>query len=156
MAIRDVLPDCGQWDIQILATDVSDAAIAKASRGRYARHEIERGLSEAALTRYFVQDGDEWVVDVRIRSMVSFRRFNLSDPYTSFGKFDIVFCRNVAIYFTPEMRKSVFRRIAANTNVYGYLFVGSAESLADIGPEFQPLHHCRSVFYQPNLASVGR
>ena len=151
MTICDLLPEVEAWDIQILATDISDSAIAKASRGCYLGHEIERGLSSSQLSRYFTQANDQWRIQDRIRSMISFRQFNLHECFAELGQFDVIFCRNVAIYFTPEARQSLFERLVGQLTEFGYLFVGSSESLLDLGNQFKPQHHCRSVFYQPRL-----
>ena len=150
MTLFDLIPDIDSWDIQILATDISDSAIAKASRGRYAEHEVVRGLPANQLNRYFVREGSEWQVSDHIRSLVHFRRFNLHDSFLALGQFDVIFCRNVAIYFTPEAQEQLFLRIADAMTPHSYLFVGSSESLNRLGDNFQPQHHCRSVFYQPN------
>lgn len=101
------------------------------------------------LARYFVEEGHAWRVRDEIRAMVSFRRLNLLEPFATLGPFDAIFCRNVAIYFAPEARRSLFLRLADRLTVEGALFVGSSESLADLGPQFVPLHHCRAVFYRP-------
>jgi len=85
--------------------------------------------------------------------MVSFRRLNLLESFAGIGVFDIIFCRNVAIYFTPEGRNSVFNRLADVLTPDGYLFTGSSELLIDLGPRFQPHHHCHAVFYRPNMAA---
>ncbi|KAA1257779.1 Chemotaxis protein methyltransferase Cher2 [Rubripirellula obstinata] len=154
MSICELLPDADTWDIQILATDISDAAIAKASRGKYTGHDIKRGVSQEYLNRYFKRIGNDWAVDDRIRSMISFKTFNLHDSFASLGQFDMIFCRNVAIYFTPEARKSLFQRLIQNLSTHGYLFVGSAEMLTNVGPEFKPQNHCGSVFYQPNVPKL--
>lgn len=156
MTICDLLPEVDSWDVQILATDISDAAIAKASRGRYLQHEVERGLPPNLRRRHFTQVGNEWHVDDRIRSMISFRQFNLHDSFMMLGQFDVIFCRNVAIYFTPESRRSLFERLATSLADVGYLFVGSSESLLDLGERFKPQHHCRSVFYQPNAHQAAK
>jgi chemotaxis protein methyltransferase CheR len=78
-----------------------------------------------------------------------FRRINLHDSFRMLGPFDIIFCRNVAIYFSAEARAKLFRSLTDVLSPDGYLFVGASESPADLGPEFAPQHHCRSVFYQP-------
>ena len=150
MTMSDLLPETESWDIQILGTDIADAAIAKASRGEYGKHEVDRGLPARHVRRYFREEGDVWRIDDRIRAMVSFRKLNLHDSFATLGQFDIVFCRNVAIYFTPQARRSLFERMSLNLNEGGYLFVGSSESLLDLGERFTPHHHCRSVFYRPN------
>ena len=152
MTIFELLSGAGDWNIHLLATDISNSAIAKASRGVYAEHEIERGLPADLKNRYFQRDGSRWAVDDRIRSMVAFKQRNLHDSFAGLGKFDIIFCRNVAIYFTPDARRSLFERIASSLTPAGFLFVGSSELLTDLGGPFQPQSHCRSVFYQPNRA----
>jgi chemotaxis protein methyltransferase CheR len=153
MLLRDLIPDVDTWDIKIHATDISDDAVTKASRGWYTIHEIGRGLPPASLTRYFQQDNEGWKVRDELRSMIMFERRNLLEPFTVLGRFDVVLCRNVAIYFTPTARQDLFHRIAALLNPDGYLFVGSQESLSDLGPKFTPHQHCRAVFYRPTLTT---
>lgn len=154
MSMCELIPNVAEWDIQILGTDISDKAIAKASRGRYSDSDVQRGMPQQFLDRYFKRDGDHWVVDDQIRSMVSFRKFNLMDSFVTLGQFDFIFCRNVAIYFTPDARKSLFERLTRNLCKQGYLFVGAAEMLNNLGPQFVPQNHCGAVFYQPNLAQL--
>ncbi|HRF00266.1 MAG TPA: protein-glutamate O-methyltransferase CheR [Pirellulaceae bacterium] len=157
MTIMDNMPDYRRYDIQILGTDISEKAIERASRGWFADHEIHRGLTPQQLAKYFRPDNGGWRVIDEVRSLVQFRRLNLLEPFIHLGKFDVVFCRNVAIYFTPETRADLFRRIADVMTETGYLFVGSAESLGDLGARFIPHLHCRSVYYRPNLPiPVGR
>jgi len=153
MTIRELIPNLDDYNITILGTDVSDAAIAKASRGRYAKHEVERGLSPKQLADYFVAVDDGWQVRDELRAMVSFQRLDLREPFDHLGHFDVVFCRNVAIYFTAEARRDVFDRITRVLQPEGALFVGSSETLHDLGPAFEPLHHCRAVFYRPTTAT---
>lgn len=150
MTLCDLIPNIESWDISILGTDISDAALEQASRGRYAAHEIQRGLETENLTKHFTQDGDYWQVSDQLRSMISLKRINLLEPFTDFGPFEIIFCRNVAIYFTHEVRKSLFNRLSDRLTERGYLFVGSSESLNDMGPRFVPQQHCRAVYFQPN------
>lgn len=150
MTLRQLIPDIDRWDVTIYATDISDAALQRASRGLFSDHEIRRGMKPELLARYFRQQPDtQWKICDEVRSMVSFERRNLLQPFTSIGPYDVIFCRNVAIYFSPEDRRKLFQNLARLLTPNGYLFAGSAESLADLGPQFTPQHHCRSVFYQP-------
>lgn len=151
MLLQELLPDPPTWDVNILGTDISDEAVGRASKGWYASHEIARGLSPQHLSRYFRPENDGYRVEDSLRAMVTFQRRNLLEPFTALGKFDVVLCRNVAIYFTPEARRDLFHRIAAAMHPYGYLFVGSQECLSDLGPQFTPQNHCRAVFYRPGL-----
>jgi chemotaxis protein methyltransferase CheR len=161
MTLAELIPDIHSWDVSILATDISDAAIRQASAGRYSEMEMQRGLPPAALARYFTREATDWKVKDEIRSLVTFRLINLHESFQSLGPFDVIFCRNVAIYFSPAARAALFRGLAGILSPDGYMFVGSSESLADLGPEFMPQHHCRSVFYQPakrrtaSAASIG-
>ncbi len=149
MALCELIPDIFSWDVNILATDISDAAIKQASAGRYAKHEIERGMKPGLLAKYFAEERGHWRVRDPLRALVAFRRRNLLEPFATLGSFDVIFCRNVAIYFDPQTRRDLFLRLTDRLATDGALFVGSAESLADLGPEFLPLHHCRAVYYQP-------
>lgn len=152
ITLHELIPDIHQWDVKILATDISDKIIAQASRGVYAEHEIVRGMSRERLERFFVEGPGGWQIRDEIRSLVSFERRNLLEALAMPGRFDVVFCRNVAIYFTKDVRSDLFHRIAETMSPAGYLFVGSQESLGHLGKRFTPMHHCRSTFYRPNLA----
>ncbi len=153
MVLHQLIPDIQQWDINILGTDISDAALKQASSGTYSEFEIGRGLRPDLLSRYFTKQGSNYKVKDELRSLVTFSRQNLMEPFAATGPFDIVFCRNVIIYFTAAARQDIFHRLTKCLSTDGYLFVGSAESLADLGPNYAPHHHCRSVFYRPNLVS---
>lgn len=150
MVLHELLGNLAGWDIKIQATDISDAAIRHASKGRYAVHEIQRGMPQPLLQKYFTQDPQGWTVQDSLRALIAFKRLNLLEPFTILGTFDVIFCRNVAIYFSPDARKDLFRRIAAQLTAEGALLVGSSESLTDVGPNFKPQHHCRAIYYQPN------
>ena len=154
MAFADIVPDFKAWDFKILGTDISPAAVATANRGVYNKLEISRGLDVAYRDKYFVDQGDHWMVRDHIRAMCSFQTRNLHEPFTGLGPFDIVFCRNVAIYFTGDDRKTLFEKIASTMTPEGWLFVGSSESLSDLGARFTQQQHCRSTCYQPNLAQA--
>ena len=155
MTLCELIPDLHQWDVQVLGTDISDAVVAQASRGWYAAHEIERGMTRDRLARFFHQEAGGWRVNDELRSLVMFQQKNLLQPLAMTGRYDVVFCRNVAIYFTPEVRRDLFHRIAETLTPPGCLFVGSQESLNDLGPRFKPLQHCRAVFYRPNHHSTA-
>lgn len=148
MVLKELGMDMQSYDIRLLGTDISDAAIAQASYGRYNKFEAARGLSPQRLQRYFNRDGDNWRIKDEIRAMASFRKINLMKPLTAMGKFDIIFCRNVAIYFTPEDRKQLYQKIASVLEPDGYLFIGSTESLSNETALFEPKRYLNSVFYQ--------
>lgn len=155
MVLRDLIPDADSWDIRITATDISDAAIQTASRGWYSEYEIQRGLTSNSLRKYFLPEEGGWRVRDELRAMVHFQRLNLLEDFSRLGQFDIIFCRNVAIYFTKDAQVDLYERLAKALVPDGYLFVGSSESLSFLGPEFRPHNHCRSVFYRPTLVTPG-
>ncbi len=146
--IKELLRDAANYSFNLLGTDISDAAIAQASYGKYNRFEIERGLDKRYLQKYFNLFGDSWKIKDEIRAMVTFKKFNLMQPLSSLGKFDIIFCRNVAIYFTLEDRKKLFNKLADCLADDGYLLIGSTESLTGVCSRFVPKRHLRTIFYQ--------
>ncbi|WP_310599837.1 protein-glutamate O-methyltransferase CheR [Desulfobulbus sp.] len=148
IVLQELLGDLSKYSIKLLGTDISDAVIAQASSGKFNKFEIERGLSRDKLTKYFTPSGQTWKINDLTRSMVKFQKFNLMQPFTGLGKFDVVLCRNVAIYFTLEDRKKLFNKIADILEPDGYLLIGSTESLTGICPRFIPKRHLRSIFYQ--------
>ena len=146
--LQELIKDLSKYSIKLVGTDISDAAVAQASSGKYNKFEIERGLARDKLTKYFSPVGQTWKVSDQLRAMVNFRKFNLMSPFTGLGKFDIILCRNVAIYFTLEDRKNLFNKIANALEPDGYLIIGSTESLTGVCPRFIPKRHLRSIFYQ--------
>lgn len=148
IVLQELLGDLSKYAIKLLGTDISDAAVAQASSGKFNKFEIERGLAKDKLTKYFAISGQTWKVNDQLRSLVNFRKLNLMLPFNGLGKFDIVLCRNVAIYFTLEDRKKLFNKIADILEPDGYLIIGSTESLTGICPRFIPKRHLRSIFYQ--------
>lgn len=151
MVLRELIPDIDQWDITITATDISDAAIDHASKGVYRAADIQRGMRMDLLQKYFTEQSGSWKTKDELRSMVAFRRINLLNKFPIYGPYDVIFCRNVAIYFNKADRQGLFQRLSEMLSSDGYLFVGSLESLTDLGTQFRPHHHCRAVFYRPNL-----
>lgn len=148
IVLKKLLGDLKKFNIRLLGTDISDKAVAQASYGKYNKFEIERGLPKDKLVMYFDSDGNSWKIKDEIRALASFKKFNLMDSFALMGKFDIVFCRNVAIYFPLEDRKKVFNKIADVLEPDGYLIIGSTESLTGVCSRFEPKRHLRSVMYK--------
>lgn len=147
MVLKDMLPTMGNPMLKLLGTDISQAAIQQASAGRYNKFEVERGLAPELRTRYFTPDGNTWRVRDELRAMVSFQQINLMKSFSGLGKWDIIFCRNVAIYFPIDDRKALFNRLADSLNPGGALLIGSTEFLSGITDRFEANHHMRSVYY---------
>jgi chemotaxis protein methyltransferase CheR len=148
IVLKELLEDMNRYAIRLIGTDISDQAIARASAGVFSPIEIGRGLSDAARAKFFLPHPDGWKIRDELRAMVSFRRLNLMEDLSSLGKFDIVFCRNVAIYFNDRDRAALFNRIEQRLESDGALVIGAMESLSGICPQFEPKRHLRSIFYQ--------
>lgn len=146
--LKELFGSTGNISIKLLGTDLSDAAVKQASYGEYNKFEIDRGLPRDHLQRYFTAKGANWKIKDEIRAMATFQKMNLMLPFIGLGKFDIIFCRNVAIYFTLQDRQKLFNKIADVLEPEGYLIIGSTESLTGVCPRFVPKRHLKSIFYQ--------
>ena len=152
MMLSDLIPDIDRWNITILGSDVSNSALEKAEAGLYSELEISRGIDRDVLNRYFVREGDKWKINPGIHRMVRFESRNLLQQFSETCYFDVVMCRNVAIYFKKEQRDDLFRRIVDTLVPGGLLFVGASESLTDLGSAFAPESHCNCTVYRPRPA----
>lgn len=137
-----------KYNIQLFGTDISDAAIAYASYGVYNKFEVARGLEERRLKRFFEKKEDRYKIRDQIRAMAQFKKMNLMKPFIGLGKFDIILCRNVMIYFTPDDRRRIYQNISKVLEPDGYLLIGSTESLANDTDLFISKKYLNSVFYQ--------
>lgn len=134
------------WRIEIVGTDISTQALERAIQGRYSSFEVQRGLPIQMLVKYFTQTGDQWEIAQDIKSMVSFRKFNLLHSYASLGQFDVVFCRNVLIYFDPRTKTDVLNRIAGVMKPDGYLLLGAAETIVGLTDSFRTMTDRRGLY----------
>ncbi|MFK8110751.1 MAG: protein-glutamate O-methyltransferase CheR [Rubripirellula sp.] len=130
--LAECLPDINNWNISILGTDVSSGTVARASAATYQEHEIQRGTSKRQRDAFFRPSGDNWQLVDSIRSMVTIRVTDLSAQTLPTGPFDLIFCRNVLIYFQPEDANRILRNVAKRLTPNGRLIVGSGEVLRDI------------------------
>jgi chemotaxis protein methyltransferase CheR len=154
MTLAEVLPEVVNWDVQILGTDISPASVEQASRGLYNDMEIGRGLDPQRQRKFFTKQGVQWKISDEIRSLCNFGVRNLHDSFAGIGPFDVIFCRNVVIYFTAEDRRKIFERMSQQLNPNGWILVGSSESLGDMGPRWAPQFHCRANCYRPNMLAA--
>lgn len=148
ISLKEILNDFINCNISVLGTDISGAAISKASSGTYNQFEMERGLLPDALKKYFFQERDNWKIQDEIRGKVTFKKANLFKPFSELGKFDVIFCRNVAVYFNVDDRKKLFHNIEKALAKEGVLIIGSTESLNGVAPQFEPRRYLKSVYYQ--------
>ena len=135
--------------VQIVATDLSSLMLNNCKTGEYDSLAIGRGLSQERLQRYFEPKGPgRWMVKAPIKSRVEFRSFNLLDSYAGLGKFDMVFCRNVLIYFSAEVKKDILLRIHSTLKPGGYLFLGASEALNGLPDHYQMVQCSPGIIYQ--------
>ncbi len=133
---------------QVLATDISPSMLKQAGLGVYDGAAIARGLAQERRQRYFLQQGSQWVVKPEIKRFVSFRELNLCQGYEALGRFDVIFCRNVLIYFAPDLKRDIITRMAAALNPDGYLFLGAAESITNYSDAFDMLRLDGGIAYR--------
>ena len=132
-------------DLQVYAPAIRTTS-AKAKEGLYTQFEAQRGLPIQLLVKYFKQVGEKWRLDASVRSMVKFKEFNLLDDPATLGKFDIVFCRNVLIYFDQQTKSEVLGRIAQAMPKDGVLYLGGAETVLGITDNFVPITGHRGMY----------
>ncbi len=152
MLLKELLGDPDRYGVRLLGTDISDQAVARASRGFYTPVEMSRGLTPEQRAKHFVPVEGGWQIRDEIRGMASFKKLNLMQDFSGLGKFDIIFCRNVAIYFSEQDRATLYSRIERAMERDSYLVIGSMESLGVLCPQLESKRHMRSVFYQLRAA----
>ena len=145
------------WSVQIIATDLSEEMLARARRGRYGQLEVNRGLPAQLLVTNFERIGMEWEVKESIRNMVDFRHLNLAGPFDAMlPQVDVVFLRNVLIYFDVETKKQVLKRVRTVLRPDGYLFLGGAETTLNVDEAFEPVQLDRATCYRARGGKVTR
>ncbi|MCC7126238.1 MAG: protein-glutamate O-methyltransferase CheR [Acidobacteria bacterium] len=149
MLMLEHFPELATWDVEFLATDLSQDVLKKAASGHFSRIEVNRGLPATLLTRYFDKAGTEWVIKDVVRKAVSFRSMNLIKPWPPMGPFDLVMLRNVMIYFDVATKKQILDRILRALAPDGYLFLGSVETTMGIHDGFDRQTSGRTGFYRP-------
>jgi chemotaxis protein methyltransferase CheR len=154
MVLDDLKAQLGGWRIELVATDLSNEILERARAGIYSQFEVQRGLPAQYLTRHFRQNGDKWHLDDRIRSMVTFRPFNLLDDMTGLGRFDVVFCRNVLIYFDQATKTRVLQSIAQRLPTDGMLYLGGAETVLGLTNRFEPVPGERGLYRPVDIANA--
>jgi chemotaxis protein methyltransferase CheR len=142
------------WRVEIVATDLSQAVLEKAKAGLFSQFEVQRGLPIQMLVKYFTQAGEMWQLNADIRAMVQHRPLNLLQDFSHLGLFDVIFCRNVLIYFDQQTKAGVFDRLAKRLEPDGILVLGAAESVVGISETFKPYPDKRGL-YRPNAMRAG-
>ena len=152
MLLKEHAAKLAGWRVEILATDLSNEILDKAKEGLYSQFEVQRGLPISLLVKNFAQIGDRWQIDDSLRKMVRFQQFNLLDDFSSLGKFDVVFCRNVLIYFDTLTKTTVLNGMADLLPPDGFLYLGGAETVLGTTDRFQIMQGQRGIY---SLAEQG-
>ncbi|MEA2822311.1 MAG: chemotaxis protein methyltransferase CheR, partial [Bradyrhizobium sp.] len=143
------------WRVEIVATDLSQGVLEKSRAGIFSQFEVQRGLPIQMLVKHFTQVGELWQLSADIRAMVQHRQLNLLQDFSHLGMFDLIFCRNVLIYFDQDTKVSIFDRLARVIEPDGVLALGAAESVVGISDAFKPCPDRRGL-YRPNAVRTAR
>lgn len=152
MVIREHFPELATWDIQILGTDLNAAVLERCRTGIYKQLEVNRGLPATMLVKYFDRQGVEWQVKPEIRKMLAFQELNLLDRWSMFAMNDVVFMRNVLIYFDTNVKRDILGRVRDKLAPDGFLVLGGAETTLNLDDQYAPLRAGQTVVYQPKSA----
>ena len=144
-------PALSGWRTEIVATDLSQAVLEKSKAGVFSQFEVQRGLPIQMLVKHFKQNGELWQLNADIRAMVQHRQLNLLHDFSQLGAFDVIFCRNVLIYFDQDTKAAIFERLSKQIEADGVLSLGAAESVVGITDAFKPYPERRGM-YCPNAA----
>jgi chemotaxis protein methyltransferase CheR len=142
--------------VEILGSDISTTALAKAVSGRYDAIAINRGLSEERRRKYFTREEQSWVFDEPLRNRVRFRKFNLQDPFVFPGGFDLILCRYVSIYFSESFKRDMFAKLATALKPGGVLLLGATESLRDFSDAFEISYFKNAVINTKKIPGMHR
>jgi chemotaxis protein methyltransferase CheR len=149
MCLKEMESQLAGWRVEIIATDLSQEVLEKSKAGLYSQFEVQRGLPIQMLVKYFKQLGEFWQINPDIRAMVQHRQLNLLHDFSSLGTFDVIFCRNVLIYFDQDTKINIFNRLCRIMEPDGFLVLGAAETVVGLTDTFKPYPDKRGL-YRPN------
>jgi chemotaxis protein methyltransferase CheR len=155
MCLKEMATALSGWRVEILATDLSQEVLEKSRAGIYSQFEVQRGLPIQLLVKYFKQIGELWQINADVRAMVQHRQLNLLHDFSQLGSFDVIFCRNVLIYFDQETKINIFDRLARSMEPDGFLVLGAAETVVGLTDVFKPLADRRGL-YRPSGAGSAK
>jgi chemotaxis protein methyltransferase CheR len=146
MLVKEFAPRLAGWTVEIVASDISNEVTEKARSGLYTQFEVQRGLPIHLLLNHFQRSDDQWRITADLREMVRFKQQNLLDDFSALGRFDVVFLRNVLIYFDQATKADVLKRVADVLAPDGYLLLGAAETVVGVSDHFQPLADKQGIY----------
>ncbi|MBN4054176.1 protein-glutamate O-methyltransferase CheR [Nitrospira defluvii] len=150
MILCDMAKALAGWQVRILATDISEPILSRAREGVYSQHEVQRGLPMPYLLRYFEQVDSMWALKASVKEFVEFQKLNLLSKFSSMGTVDVIFCRNILIYFDKETKEDILNRMAEVLSPTGVLFLGAAETLVGMGTKLVSIGTKMGVHYKRN------
>jgi chemotaxis protein methyltransferase CheR len=153
MVLKELAPSHPGVRCTLLATDVNDEMLQRTRDGRYSQLEVNRGLPIAKLVEHFDKVGTQWEAKPGLRAMIDTRNLNLAEPFPHFGPFDLVFLRNVLIYFDGDMKRAVLERVRSVLRPDGYLFLGAAETTLTIDDQWERVSLGPTTAYRPKKES---
>jgi chemotaxis protein methyltransferase CheR len=148
MVLYEHFPELAKWNIQFIASDISDKVLERARHGFYSQLEINRGLPAALRAKYFHERGNQWLIADQLRRRVEFRKINLIAAWPPFPLMDIILMRNILIYFDTDTKKTILTRVRQLLKPDGYLFLGTAETTLNLDDTFKVVHVGKAVCYQ--------
>jgi chemotaxis protein methyltransferase CheR len=148
MLLREHFAEMAHWNVRILGTDLSEDVLEKARAARFSQIEINRGLPAPFLAKYFQREGLNWSLRPELRGMAEFKKLNLIESWPAMPAMDVVFLRNVLIYFAPEAKKMILQKIRKVMAPHGVLFLGAAETTMNLDASFERVQIDHSVFYR--------
>lgn len=154
MLLCEMAPVLQQWDIRIIATDIADGALARAKAGIYSHFEVQRGMPITYLTRFFNQRGTEWEIKQEAKRLVEFRQLNLLSGFSHLGIFDVIFCRNVLIYFDIDTKARIMGQFANILSSRGVFFLGGSETPFGITDDFLRIETAKGVYYRKDTSPM--
>lgn len=149
MCLKEMSGALTGWRVEIVATDLSQEVLEKSKAGIYSQFEVQRGLPIQLLVKHFKQNGELWQISPEIRAMVQHRQLNLLHDFSQLGAFDVIFCRNVLIYFDQDTKINIFGRLARSMEADGFLVLGAAETVVGLTDVFKPFPDKRGL-YRPS------
>jgi chemotaxis protein methyltransferase CheR len=155
MSLKEMGAALAGWRVEIIATDLSTEVLEKSKSGVYSQFEVQRGLPIQLLVKYFKQNGELWQVSPELRAMVQHRQLNLLHDFSQLGTFDVIFCRNVLIYFDQDTKINIFGRLAKAMEGDGFLVLGAAETVVGLTDVFKPFPDKRGL-YRPSGARAAQ
>jgi chemotaxis protein methyltransferase CheR len=148
MTLREYFPELSNWKITFIASDISKEMLERCREGSYSQLEVNRGLPAPFLVKYFQKIGTEWQIQASLRRAIDFRQINLAEPWPPMASMDIVFMRNVLIYFDLQTKRNIMARLGKLLKPDGYLFLGGAETTLNIDESFRRIQVDKSAYYQ--------